>query len=385
MKRFALFILFVIFTLSSSAQETQPLLQLMSYVPDTAETRQSLISYFDFRANEATLDDFERPRSFEEFIATDPNIQEFVQRWMMTPQSLQIVFSNGEQVPDVMGFDIFDINQTLTFGIAPNDGVVWQGDFDLGTLDVAHEARNYQQTDIEGISAWCGEAGCESGLTLNVNDINNANLFDPRLGRAVPFLVYDSGILVSAPAYTVLESVAQTTQNPDESIAQAEDYRALANAIVDSSVYSGQLIQMVFVPLDSVIYSVFLSESNPEQGVLPLYTNVTIADRQEGDTQITVFALSYSIESQAQAASTELKTRLENFAPTGEVLLDRYEGQATVESRVFDDADTDLYVAVVEVRYPSPTADDSLPAGSFFNWTLRAIFMSEFSPLWITE
>src|SRR5690606_28312139 len=146
-----------------------------------------------------------------------------------------------EEMPAMVRLDFFDINRTLTFAAPPETTVIWRGDFDLDAIAEPHEARGFQASQINGVPALCVADGCDDGTDVSSLHIKRGNLFDPALGRQVPFLTLPE-TLVSSPRLELLEAVADASQGNHSSLLDARDYRTLAEAITDPAAYSGELV-----------------------------------------------------------------------------------------------------------------------------------------------
>jgi len=394
-----------------------PLLDLLALAPDTPEVRDTWIRYMDFRAVEEARDWMQRPESAETLFA-DSSWIGFTYRWLSAPDSVRQSFFEAARMPEVVGFDIFDVDRTLSFGKPPSHGVIWSGDFDLAAIAATHAARGYIQTEIHGVPAWCSGDGCAAGMNVNPTERDLANIFDTGIGREVPFLLLPN-LLVSAPDETTLERVADVTTGDLPSLAEAEDYHTLAEALIDPSVYMGQLVNLQFLPnedvrfvldltADDVAAQVLSRVPDPQRaenfirnafvgyGDLPLYQLAAIADRQEGDRQVAIVALLYTNAEDAQIAAPELMYRMSTFSDLmirelTESLFDLMPGM-DYQSHVYTSEPSGLSVAVVEMRYDTPTEaqekasssdPESMTAALAFQYLSRTISSNSLYPLWV--
>ena len=93
-----------------------------------------------------------------------------------------------------------------------------------------------------------------------------------------------------------------------------------------------------------------------------------MADRQEGQTQISMIALAYSDQNAAQQASVELQSRITSFDTEK---IDKLTSAKVDPGYVYQDANGQ-YVAVVVVRYPlpstqrDPSTSGRIPPGMVF-------------------
>jgi hypothetical protein len=285
----------------------------------------------------------------------------------------------------------------------------------------AHAARGFQPSVINGIPAMCGAEGCDSGMRQNLTNLEHGNLFDPALGRQVPFLIQPE-TLVSSTSLEILESVAGTSEGAVSSLLDAPDYRTVVEAITDPSVYSGELVSALLLPAEIVLLEIDLAdpaslapilgarassqaleqlaqEGLPDfianYGALPPYPLAALADRQEGEWQVALVALAYESAEDAVTAAPELARRVESFSGflttrSDDSFLSRFPS-GTVESRVFTSDETGWSVAVVEVRYATPTQEEEqAPPGdgppnapaAFYRYLVQSIYQRGLYPLW---
>lgn len=434
MRRLTLLLMLVfVLVLPVSAQESDaPLFDLLSWVPDTEMVRNEPVRYQDFRAVENAREYLSRPESGAAFLASTPTWR-FTMRWVGAPDSVRRNFALlAAEMPETVGFDFFDIDQTLTFSQYADLAVVWSGDFDTEPIGDAHAARGYQPAEIGGVPAWCGAEGCAARLSMSFDDIEHGNPFDSMLGRQVPFLTLPE-TLVSSTSFELLQGIAAAHQDQVASLADSPDYRVLAEALTDASVYSGELVSAVMLPSTLVMESLDFDdpaslnllrgrdaageaeagelEQLAEEGVpdfvadygdLPPYLLAAMADRQEGDAQVAVVALVYETADEAQRAAPELASRISAFSNalftrSNTPLIEDLSGVA-VESRVYTSETTGYSVAVVDVSYPTPAAEDeqrplaedgthALPAELYiqFHRTLVDAMYPLFYPFWIVN
>ncbi|MCI0351029.1 MAG: hypothetical protein L0Z53_16510, partial [Acidobacteriales bacterium] len=365
------------------------MLDLLALVPDNEFARSDVVYYQDFRAVENARNYLSRPESGAAFLASDPSLG-FTQRWYAAPDQVRSgFFPLLEEMPATVGFDFFDINHTLVVAAPPAMTVIWSGDFDLDAIAAAHGARGFQQAEINGVPAWCGEAGCDSGMQQNIRNVEHGNLFDPAIGRQVPFLIFPD-TLVSSSALEMLEAIADASQENMPSLLDAPEYRTLAEAITDNSAYSGELVSALVFPTEATMMVANLNDpislvpmmeilrietqEELEQlvnaladfvadyGTLPPYQLAAMADRQEGDQQVAVIALAYESAEDAELAAPELARRLESFSNflvtrSDDPLLNLFPS-TSIEARVYTSAETGFSAVVVEVRYPTPSQEE---------------------------
>jgi hypothetical protein len=328
---------------------------------------------------------------------------------------MQYLFQSGADMKSVSGIDFFEIDRAITFSAPPAQGIIYQGQFDVDAIETASLARDYEQADINGVTAWCWIEGCDQGLKVNIADRSPSNIFDPSLGRNPPFLVLNGGDTIAyAYALEVIEAMAFSSQGEWRSLADAPDYHAMASAITDSDMYAGDLVQVNIFPFDPLNnvqdYSIFetrdayteaigtgvlspMASDFVNYGDLPGYQLAALVDRQEGETQVAMIALVYASEESAQTAAQELTSRLATFSGEPETgdptpFVEVIDGAQVNEGYVYASDDSGLFVAVASVSYPLPEENFSsgqeqpIQPGIMYTRWMNSIFRRAFSPLW---
>jgi hypothetical protein len=424
MKTKALYLILVLllsmlsFSVYSDDEETHPLLEMLAFAPDNEASRSGEIYYMDFRAVENAFDYLEKPDNFADWWESNPWIG-FTNRWMSAPNFIQSLMRSGEEIPETVGFDFFDVDRTLSFGRPPNHAVIWGGNFDADSIGAAHTARDYAQNEINGATAWCSSAGCDQGLQTDIAARELGNIFDSGLGRKPPVLIFPD-YLGSAFQLEIVENIAATSNGDMSSLAESSDYRTLVEAIIDIDHYSGELVQAQF--WSSIYVQLTLDVNNLESacellqiqecdqnlsapvwltdyGYLPAYELVAIADRQEDDEQVAIIVLLYDNEDDAQIAAPELAKRITTFSDAilrgdDELLLDRDVLQpVSVENYVYTSEKTDMSAAVVAVNYYTPTQQEAMRPmarengavyhGLLFRVWVNSLYAQGFYPLWL--
>ncbi|MDX1993348.1 MAG: hypothetical protein SF029_13225 [bacterium] len=410
------------------ADSGSPLHNLLAQTPNTLAARDTWIRFQDYAAAFDAIEWLERPERLASYLEEIGWVG-FFYRWLSAPEQITSLLFSYDDTLSIVGFDLFDVDQTLTFGNPPSEAVLWRGRFNAESIAAVHEARGYTQERIDGVDAWCGPQGCASGMQVDLPNRDPNNIFDNGLGRPVPFLLLPDAdqpeTLVSSPNLAVLEQVAAVTNGDTTSLAEAPDYLTLANALNDPVAYPGLLIGAQFLPTEQVRYRVDftqddpfadfrdspivnalqrLSENDPrpdflmDYATLPEYQMAAIADRQEGDRQLVIVALLYENAAEAEVAAPELARRLESFSAAltrraPNPLLEDVPG-AVVVPRVYTDSETGLSVALVEIGYDTPTqaqqqataaSGELMSSGRVFQILLEAFAMNELYPLWIVE
>ncbi|MBZ0310356.1 MAG: hypothetical protein K8I82_30120, partial [Anaerolineae bacterium] len=300
-----------------------------------------------------------------------------------------------EKMPQILGFDVFDINRALTYGDPPGTGYIYNGDFDLEAVAAAHLERGYSQTDYNGIVLWCGSVGCENGFKQNIPARDPANIFGGDLGREFPFALTPNYIYVSGDL-TRLQDMMDTQAGTLESQLDIPAYLAAADA---ATVSESLLIQVQILSPIQVGYqpNIALPEAYEAYfesvGNLPPYELVALVDKQDGTDQLASMILVYDSEDDAKQAAVELTQRLATFVPISTPQQDPILENETIagnmdEPMVYYSEDSGKWAAIATARYPmpdnQPDDDGRLRAsGLVYRYWIQALFRRELTPLLI--
>jgi hypothetical protein len=288
-----------------------PLLPLLAALPDIPQTRAGVLSFADYAALAATRPGAAQPASLAELLrleaAGDPSFDLWLaafQGLSSGPEFVSELFVGGPQYLPVVGFDFFAVRAGIAFGVPPAQGLVLAGDFDAAQITAAYAARDYVAQVRPRLTLLCSTAACDEGLRVDLARRDTGNPFGGRIGRAEPLaLLPDSGLLLNAPNFAVLEALLPAALSGQDTLADQPDYAALAQV----ATASGTLIQMQFTA------DVGLAAA-PAALALPPYGLLAIAQRLEADAQYADVLLSYTDEAGARAALSAITTRLETAA-----------------------------------------------------------------------
>lgn len=386
----------------ATSSESHPLFDMLKHAPISAVSGE--IGYLDFRAVEDALPYVDKPAEGD-VIYDDWTT--YTMRWYGIPKNLTWnLIQTGESSLQTVGIEIRQMNRTLEFGTLPDVGTVWSGDFDEEAIRTAHIARGYSPVVINNNEEWCYAGDCTTGTEANPQAIEVGNIFDPQMGRKVPFLLWDN-LMMSAPQHAILEEVtapnAQTLYN-------SPNILSLAQA---ATAPEGLLVNWMVLPVadaDTTIRRYTPEDIQPaiSNGYayqnLPVYRAVGIADRQEGDRMVCLIMLVYGDYATAESASAELSARLTNFTEYtltrqtitrdeagGFIFMDIL-GMAITHS-VYTSPSTGLFVAVVRMAYDTPTSEQAhatlgsaesyAPDARAFRYIFTSAFLRrDFYPLW---
>lgn len=397
----------------SQDEAAHPLLQMLALTPDDA----TFVTYTDYDATEsAGLTPLEIDNFQADVLDDAAEGRAWARRSLRLRAGLELsfVFTGAADMPTVVGFDFADIARVVTFNQPPAQGLVLQGAFDEAAVRATHLARDYVETDVNGVPALCNTTACDDGLDPSLLNRNLSNIFDPALGRKPPVLLLD-GTLVSAFALDVVSDLADVAQGTTTSLADSAPHTAIANALTDPTQFETELVQVLYftaadvqtVPSDALLrfdtraaYE-DASEIDPVNralldGVLasdplPAYELMAFADMHDGTEQFAVVALAYADAETAQGAAAVLTERLRTFAdpalgPDAPPLLQGFAMPTMLgaPSVHVDDA-TGRAVALVTVTYPLLPDDAELSPGLIFIGWYNAVLRATFYPLWTLD
>lgn len=375
-----LIIAVVLASLPVSAQTTpDPLLVMLSIVPDTLDVRPTdglSVSYADYRAaelaqgfikpaNSAAMDTEARQRSFL-----------ILRRIYAGPESL---FAHLPQyftdMPRLVGFDWYDIDRALGYGMQPRTVMILGGKFDAANIGQALSARQFEKTEVSGVPVWARFVDAQ----MNPFAQELGDPFGGDMGQAARIAIMP-GYIANTAYWEMTKQIVGAYQQTQKSLADIPDFRSLADAITDSKTYSGMLIQAQFITADAV-KDVVTQPALPgitgldQYAELPTYTLAVLADRQEGDKQISLIAVTYPDTDLARRASAELNKRIAGFDINNMYSV----WNVTVDEPHIYQSSAGLAVAVVSVSYPLPSrASNGMPtpaAGSVFRSWIRALIL----------
>jgi hypothetical protein len=286
---------------------------------------------------------------------------------------------------DVVGFGWRDVNRLFEAGLPPDFLTVYEGEFDRDAIDAALSARDFATEERGGISVW---HRFDDNAT-NLAETEPADPFSGHLGSGARIADYD-GQLVFARNWPTLEGAIAARAGEAPSLAAADDFRALAEALNDGE---GSLLRAMLLPEGTTQQfnslpeapSIILERLPEEWGIsvegwgsLPAPGIAAIADRQEGEDQVNIIALVYDDAATAESAAQEMTTRLQTFDPG----LYEELGVTIDAPRVYED-ESGFAVALASVRYPlileadPETGDLPRPGQLILRWQ-NMIFRLEF-------
>ena len=361
------------------------LLEALGRVPDTEAARQSPVSYLDQAALVAARPGAAQPASIGEALALLETDDRAASLWLAAFMGASsgdsglvqgLVMAGGW--PQLVGFDLLDVDRHLSFGTPPSDGSVLLGAFDPQAIADAFASRGYTATEAGDRTLLCGAAGCDAGMDVDLAKADRSLPFGGEIGRSEPMAVSGQEILSSADLAT-LEAMLAAADGEADSLAEDPAYRALALAGDPAT----PLIQATLLPggmlgLGPDIYR--LLGGSPEAATellaqldetfepMPAADAVAILDGATDSEQVVTIALAFADEADAAIAAEVLPRRLETLPAASyevtlaESLADR--GVTSVAGSVQPAGDGTSAVARIEVRAPLAGAEPDPATGA---------------------
>jgi hypothetical protein len=376
----------IVAPMSAQTDSTARLLNMLALVPDNAASREAIVSYADYRAIEAARG-IEIPATDSDALLSGAWIAAL--GGVSSGMQLSYIMARLEEMQEVVGFSFLDIDRSLVFGNPPSMGTILAGDFDPNRISAAYTQAGYEANDLDGLTVLCSLEGCDSGLKMDLQNINPANPFGGALGRQEPLAILPD-FLANSPDLNVFQAMLEAYQGEQNSLAEAPDYRAIALAAAEQ----GGIGQIQFVnPLDlmTVDPAALLGADSIERlreltggfETLPPYSLAAFADVWDGSQQRALILLAYGEEANAQTAADELAKRMETFVPLSRGVpfskrLADLDGMVDAPA-VYTDAETGYSVAIWSMRYPMPAnepeGDEPLTASSLgFRFLIDALY-----------
>lgn len=321
---------------AAQPEADSPLLEMLARVP-ALPTNRGMITFADFEAIETAYAPAQRPHDWAAFQAWQDSEEDapenlpYLLWWVVfgrfsSAESARFLMEAGN-MPAALGIDYFEIDQELNYGTPPEASDQLAGDFDLDVVRAAFAARGYTQAASDDVELWCGEVGCEGGLTVNPRNRLVSNPFGGELGRIQPLLIEDNA-LISSPGIEAIEDHIAVAAGEARSLADAREYQAAVNAMTTD----GTLLQAMFVDGEPLLrfattspattLGLFSPQMTAEQRAeilrrlledyetLPQFTLLAIADVVTETEQQARLILIYSSREDAERAAELLPGRI---------------------------------------------------------------------------
>jgi hypothetical protein len=346
------------------------LLTLLSFVPDTLENRQQLVTFTDTAAALAARPAAGSYASVAEWLEDDSDRAGLFLSTLVLPAPIAQFVRIQESAPALVGFDIFDAERALEFGAPPAHVLILQGSFDSQMIIAAHRLRDYtveplEMTDRDAILL-CGSDDCD-GMEISIITRDPANPFGGELGRRQPVVVVGDDTVYSSPSLEAVQAVTAAASSERPSLADSADYQAVVTALQSDNL--GLLRQALIThgttlgaqPGDSAL----VNPPSEALTALPPYLLVAFADMASEDAQFAVIALVYTTEQAAQTAIDAIPERLAAMQslvqPRPWMALLEERGMTLEGAQVIANDDESRFVALLPFHYdlPSDERDES--------------------------
>lgn len=350
------------------------LLEALALVPDLPQTRTSIVSYLDQEAVAAARPGAARPGSMGELQSMLDAGDPAADLWLAAfrgvssgdPDLLRKLGSAGSW-PEMIGFDLLDVDRHLTFGQPPTDGSVLLGEWDADAVVLALGERGFTSSPVGDRTLICGAAGCDKGLETDFENLDPGLPFGGDLGRSEPLAVSGRDILSSADIEMV-EAMLAASAGETASMADDPAIRAVATAGDPGTM----LIQATVLPAGLQDLAVGVDANTPAGDpdatteAMPMADAIAFLDAATESEQVVTIALAYAEEPDAAAAAEILVQRL----ATGRTSFDGASLQDLLDERGVDAvtatvrpaAEGTSAVARVELR--APLAGDGVDPGT---------------------
>jgi hypothetical protein len=371
---------------NAQASASSPLQAMLKLVPDSPDTHNFTLSpsYVDYNAILAAAG-VKKPISSAALLAMSRDEQDLFYRALM-----RVTAGSGANylrqyltdMPQLVGFDWFDVNQDMTVGAPPKILKIYGANYDPAKVGAALSARGFEKQEIQGVTVW--SHGEDNAISLK--DREPGDPFGGELGLAARIALFP-GYIANTRAWPLMNDVISAYKGGRKSLADAPDYRTMVDAIMAQK---GQLLQAMFISPNDMNALPEMPIGTPKAPRvdlssykdLPAYTMAAFTDHQDGELQVHTIAALYSDEKTATQAADELRNRLAGFDP-GKIYTIR---EVTVDkASVYKDDSTRMAAAIVSLRYPTPQEPRSgeLPVqpGLLLHIWVRALVQREFYPL----
>ena len=348
----------LVFTpLSAIHASTDDLLEALAYVPETALQDGGLISYLDHRAVEEAQPGAAQPASYAEWDQLFDADAPAYELWRAAfsgvnggMSELLVTFTIGaDEWPALLGFDFFDVDRQLGYGRLPDAGLVLAGTLDPAAIVAAFEARGFVAEAAGDRTMLCSEAGCDSGLEMDLSAMDRANPFGGSLGRKQPLLVSPEVMLSSASLVTI-EAMQDANDGVVPSLAEKASLRLLVDLIPGDAflrqamiagpeALTGGLAEVLMSRAGVEDLQAALGETELEP--IPPYELASFVDTATPDAQVTYVALTFADAADAEIAADVMPRRIGSL---GSLVVDRTIGEI-LERRGVTSIETDVHTA----------------------------------------
>lgn len=388
------------FQASAQDEETNaPFLEMLARIPAQSGANEWL-SYIDYHAIIDARPGAPSVHSWEEastILDGDDKESGLLMSALMSfhsgPQDVPQQLMRADETIDAIGIDLFAVERAVEYGLPPTMVTILEGDFDNEAIAATFAEHDYTQTDENGLTVLCPEAGCDTGMVTNLTTQDTANIFGGQLGRSQPILLSEQW-LASSPDDVALNGIVEAQSGASESLLDEPAYRAAAEALSAQ----GTVLQAYFInPMDVGTNFMDILLTNPritpeqieairealETDFVPLppYSLVALAQVAAEEEDLTVFALVYPDAEIANAAAEIIPDRIETYIsiavqqPLSELLDER--SVTSMDTTVEETEDRATLLITFHASLPGTDATDD-PLGSPSIGLVYATFVRAF-------
>ncbi|MCS6871565.1 MAG: hypothetical protein NZ571_08915 [Anaerolineae bacterium] len=337
----------------SQAQDEPILVRMVRAVPFAELSGNTTVSYIDYAALQRALPNSVRPLSFEDFkmlSGTAPVAWYLAGLYNTAAGDANLTQARLEGMREAVGFDLFSLDQVLSFGVPPSDGRLYVGRLNAQAVESAFLARAYTKVERDGLTVFCGDPNCDPALARRVDtqNIRQSDPFGGQLGRREPVALAQNAIL-SSPDMRVFDGMIVAYNSGTPSLAQ----NAFVQALLQALSAEGDVVQAIF--FDSYV----IGPVSPNETGIPPYSMAALVHVLAADGEQPVFiALVYASEREAQAAAAGLPERIQRYqsVATRRPFLDllTLSNGSLAPARLVQSANVPV-VLLLPIRSPAPT------------------------------
>jgi hypothetical protein len=182
-------------------------------------------------------------------------------------------------------------------------------------------------------------------------------------------------VLADSASFDTLSQVLDAAAGDTPSLADAPDYRALAEAMIAQ----GSVVQVQFISPAVLLPDPAAPQTPEDWGSLPPYTVLGIADLSTGDEQIALIAIPYADSATALEAGTVISARLQSYqsvvADSAYMDLLTARGATLAAPDVYASETNGQALALIALHYPLATG--SAASSQVFRLLMNSIYQRD--------
>lgn len=349
----------------AQSSDPNPLLSLLAFAPDDAESRTE-VSYTDYRALVEARPGAAQPKNYIEWLASRSQQTPEAGRLMAALQGIssgsrEILqgFVRPAEMVEAVGIDPFTVNRVLVFGAPPRNAVLLDGKFDPSQIGAKLANKGFQKSELSGYTLWCSPEGCDDGMRLNPRERDPMNPFGGHLGRKQPIAVSADKVFSSADD-AVVENMVKAVTGETKSLAVNKNFTAIVEAFAEKGVLlqahllDPEFTWFAFAGAVTGRQAQALEAMKAEFVPIPAYSLVGLAHIADGQHQLALAAVVYDSEADAKAAQEVISARIPKYISlvTGIPLVESVADRGGVIDPLYIHASqsNSKYVLVVTLR-----------------------------------